>query len=274
MPLQNPISQSTNALQSATTTVNVSSATAPSSGQVLTASSSTAATWVTTSAGGWTPGVIPTADANSYYRWDFTAEADGATSVTNSGVGGALTITSNAPSSNYVTYSLLGKRGAWNTSTSSTWTSAGTPTALNGITEATIWFAWYRTPQQKTNGSWLFNIYGAQCSVDYDGFGASQNLTTSAGSTTTSPLCDIWGGAGPAFFAVTLGSGTVKFYNNGTLVSSGANAGSLSNGAVFQLNGNGFGSGIFGWMFGAGIDNVCRTPAQIRAMANAFRGVS
>jgi hypothetical protein len=35
----------TNALKSATTTVNVSSATAPSSGQVLTATSSTAATW-------------------------------------------------------------------------------------------------------------------------------------------------------------------------------------------------------------------------------------
>lgn len=37
----------TNALKSATTTVNVSSATAPSSGQVLTATSDTAATWQT-----------------------------------------------------------------------------------------------------------------------------------------------------------------------------------------------------------------------------------
>lgn len=39
----------TNALYSATTTVNVNSATAPSSGQVLTATSSTAATWQTPS---------------------------------------------------------------------------------------------------------------------------------------------------------------------------------------------------------------------------------
>lgn len=39
----------TNALNSATTVVNVSSATAPSAGQVLTATSSTAATWQTTS---------------------------------------------------------------------------------------------------------------------------------------------------------------------------------------------------------------------------------
>lgn len=41
----------TNALQSASTTVNVSSATAPSSGQVLTATSSTAATWQTPAGG-------------------------------------------------------------------------------------------------------------------------------------------------------------------------------------------------------------------------------
>lgn len=43
---------STNALESATTTVNVSSATAPSSGQVLTATGSTTATWQTPSGGG------------------------------------------------------------------------------------------------------------------------------------------------------------------------------------------------------------------------------
>lgn len=42
----------TNALKSATTTVDVSAATAPSSGQVLTATSSTAATWQTPSGGG------------------------------------------------------------------------------------------------------------------------------------------------------------------------------------------------------------------------------
>lgn len=44
----------TPALRSATTTVNVSSATAPTSGQVLTATSSTAATWQTPSGGGIT----------------------------------------------------------------------------------------------------------------------------------------------------------------------------------------------------------------------------
>lgn len=44
----------TQALASASTTVNVSSATAPSSGQVLTATSSTAATWQTPSGGGMT----------------------------------------------------------------------------------------------------------------------------------------------------------------------------------------------------------------------------
>lgn len=45
------------ALKSATTTVNVDSATAPSSGQVLTATSSTAATWQTPSGGASTPRV-------------------------------------------------------------------------------------------------------------------------------------------------------------------------------------------------------------------------
>lgn len=45
-------SAKTDALNSATTIINVSSATAPTSGQVLTATSSTAATWQTPSAGG------------------------------------------------------------------------------------------------------------------------------------------------------------------------------------------------------------------------------
>ena len=47
-------SAKTNALNSATTIVNVSSATAPTSGQVLTATSGTAATWQTPAAGGVT----------------------------------------------------------------------------------------------------------------------------------------------------------------------------------------------------------------------------
>lgn len=51
----------TQALASATTTVNVSSATAPSSGQVLTATSSTAATWQAASGGGKSQAVIATA---------------------------------------------------------------------------------------------------------------------------------------------------------------------------------------------------------------------
>lgn len=45
----------TNALKSATTTVDVSASTAPTIGQVLTATSGTAATWQTPSGGGFTP---------------------------------------------------------------------------------------------------------------------------------------------------------------------------------------------------------------------------
>lgn len=57
-------SASTNALKSATTTVNVSSATAPSSGQILTATSSTTATWQTPSWG------------DTWVRWKITNPVD------------------------------------------------------------------------------------------------------------------------------------------------------------------------------------------------------
>lgn len=47
-----PASGITNALKSATTTVDVSAAAAPTAGQVMTATSSTAAGWATPSGGG------------------------------------------------------------------------------------------------------------------------------------------------------------------------------------------------------------------------------
>jgi len=56
----------TNALKSATTTVNVSSATAPTSGQVLTATSGTAATWQTPSGGG-----------NTYFNNEYIDQSGG-----------------------------------------------------------------------------------------------------------------------------------------------------------------------------------------------------
>jgi hypothetical protein len=55
-------SAKTDALNSATTTINVSSATAPSAGQALIATSSTAATWQTIAASQWT-----TSGSNIYY---------------------------------------------------------------------------------------------------------------------------------------------------------------------------------------------------------------
>jgi hypothetical protein len=57
-------SAKTNALNSATTVVSVSAATAPSSGQVLTATSSTAATWQTPSSTGYVVTTVTTATSN------------------------------------------------------------------------------------------------------------------------------------------------------------------------------------------------------------------
>lgn len=78
----------TPALRSATTTVNVSSATAPSSGQVLTATSSTAATWQTPSAGAITVKDEGTNLTTALSSLDFVGAG-----VTATNTGGAVTVT-------------------------------------------------------------------------------------------------------------------------------------------------------------------------------------
>lgn len=79
-------SGSTNALKSATTTVNVSSATAPTTGQVLTATSSTAATWQTPASGGGSsildlPSSAP--DSSSWDNGSYQAYANEAANTLN-----------------------------------------------------------------------------------------------------------------------------------------------------------------------------------------------
>lgn len=71
-------SAKTDALNSATTVINVSSATAPTAGQVLTATDSTHATWQTPSASGWFWTAMPwtpTRASNTTFTvtWDVTA---------------------------------------------------------------------------------------------------------------------------------------------------------------------------------------------------------
>jgi len=67
-------STTANALASATTTVNVSSAAAPTANQVLTATSGTAATWQTPSGGGGSENVIaPASTGSSSHSLTFTA---------------------------------------------------------------------------------------------------------------------------------------------------------------------------------------------------------
>ena len=89
-------SAKTNALNSATTIVNVSSATAPTSGQILTATSGTAATWQTPAAGGvttfagGTTGLTPAGATSGAITLAGTlAVANGGTGVTTSTGSGA-----------------------------------------------------------------------------------------------------------------------------------------------------------------------------------------
>ena len=115
----------TNALNSATTVVNVSSSTAPTTGQVLTATSGTAATWQSPASGGvttigfGTTGLTPSAATGGVVTVAGTlAVANGGTGVTSStGTGNA--VLSAAPTlSGIVTqtgdsYSLYGPNSSW-----------------------------------------------------------------------------------------------------------------------------------------------------------------
>jgi len=74
-------SGSTDALKSATTTIDVASSTAPTVGQILTATSSTAATWQDASGGGGLTPPVSSTD-NAIVRWNGT----GADTVQDSGI--------------------------------------------------------------------------------------------------------------------------------------------------------------------------------------------
>ena len=96
-------SAKTNALNSATTIVNVSSATAPTSGQILTATSGTAATWQTPAAGGVTTfngsttGLTPaTATSGAITLGGTLAVDNGGTGVTTS-TGTGATVRGTSP---------------------------------------------------------------------------------------------------------------------------------------------------------------------------------
>ena len=97
----------TAALKSATTTVDVSAATAPSSGQVLTATAGTTATWQTPAAAGATLG------ANTFTALQTITQA--------SADAGILASTG---------YSLTGSDATSMVDLAGTWNTTGTPTAL------------------------------------------------------------------------------------------------------------------------------------------------
>ena len=93
----------TNALNSATTVVNVSSATAPTVGQILMATSGTAATWQTPSGPSLTGGVTSIGNAatvvtNANLTGGVTSVGNAATVVTNANLTGVITSVGNATS--------------------------------------------------------------------------------------------------------------------------------------------------------------------------------
>lgn len=121
-------SGSTDALKSATTTVNVASATAPSTGQVLTATGSTAATWQTPSGGGGSGDVVGPASAtdNAIARFDATTGKLIQNSVVTVGDTGDIATTGNVSAN---TVSVLGAVAG---SVSLTATTGGTSTLPAG----------------------------------------------------------------------------------------------------------------------------------------------
>lgn len=107
----NSTSQNVIALHSATTSVNVGSATAPSSGQVLTATSSTTATWQTAS-GGSSP---PPIDGYTVALWQQTETASTTTwnNLATTGSIGTAALTASGVSPGNSTQFLPGARGAF-----------------------------------------------------------------------------------------------------------------------------------------------------------------
>lgn len=158
----------TNALKSATTTVDVSAATAPTSGQVLTATSSTTATWQTPSAGGT----------------DYSCRVyqTGTTSVTSSWVALAFaaenfdtdTMHDNATNNTRITFTHAGKYmvgGGWYGATN---TPTGTRIKLNGTTVIA----------SQVDGNAGVNLEFSQVSTFYN-FSASDYIELEGYSNTT-----------------------------------------------------------------------------------------
>jgi hypothetical protein len=231
------------ALKSATTTVDVSAASAPTSGQVLTASGSAAATWQTpavpvTSFSAGTTGLMPsTGSTGAVVLSGLLAGASGGTGVVNTGK--TITLGGNLVTS-----------GAFTTTLTSTATTAVTlPTSGNLLSSVTAVGAVSGTPSSTTY-------------LRGDGTWATTGTVTSVAMTV------------PAFLSVSgspvTGSGTLAVTLSGTALPI-ANGGTNST-ATATAGGAAYGTGTAYALTAAGTAGQVLTSAG--ASAPTWSGIS
>lgn len=183
-------SAKTDALNSATTVVNVAAATAPTTGQVLTATDSTHATWQTVSGGQTLVTKVVAASGGDYTT-----------------LGAALTAASDG-------WTIFVKPGTY-TESAITITTTGVTIIGAGHRDSII-----------QSGSTNFSMTGAQCTITGLGFEPTTGTITFTGNRTMLTDCRMEWGGNVAGTYLLLGGGSTRVRNNhfkcGTTSSSAA----------------------------------------------------
>jgi hypothetical protein len=237
----------TNALKSATTTVNVSSATAPTSGQVLTATSGTAATWQTPAAatGAWLLASGGTATGTNTFAMGTNPFI--LTSGVTTGTGATAGIQN--------VFNSLTTGNGLDISSSSTTTGslvnlASTSTAAGSNTQKVL-----NVTTSGANGTSTQTTYGGYFSNTHTGTSAKNVglFATSSGGTTNNAI-------------ETLGSVYVETGNLTVNTASGVNSLLVGGSAHIQM-GSQFGTGIF-------LRNSADSPTYQTATSATLSGYS
>jgi len=197
-------------IKSATTTVAVDSATAPSSGQVLTATGTTAATWQTPSSGG-TPG-----GSTTQIQLNNAGAFGGVAGLTASLSTGAVTQTQTALGTtslagDTLTNTTAAAAGAQQVSPATVWTGQGWKTTATAASQEVAFRAYTLPVQGSTNptGTWAL-----QSSIN--GGAWTDRMTVTSGSVASATT----------FSATTFSAGNASFTNTG--FASGLSSGTFS----------------------------------------------